>query len=500
MLSFHEPHSLMAEAALAAVALLVVLYRVCGGSNEWLRTHGLILVTYYSFGGLAYDELEGWALLDTTYFLTVTVTTVGYGDMCPETVEGQLFTVIYALLGLVFVFAALSPLLDALVWFKDLLLGPCTPPDPMETDDDGVLDLDDLRSRGNWGFKYVSALMGPIIVFVLGLIIGYFVLNLDTVDGVYWSMITMTTIGYGDISGSSPIEKAILCLYLPTAVAALADALTAVQTIGTAKDLVYSNFALSADKLLLGEAGGQHPNPDETLTEAEFLISVLKEKGIVDDMTVQAIRLQFAHITRHDTSTNSNKVLDDKIVFLELCSQGRILSPKQGGATKVIIEGEALEVDFVDTSAVDGGFQEWRERYWWPRVFDGKQHGQAGYARLHTEAHGALSEAAAAKGYGSKRGGGAPPARKAASPQEYGFPFYELLEDGTAGPGPAGNGGNHGNPSTPPKFPSNPRAAPGGTPGSSTRQGTGSQKKPSPGTPGSASKGPKKGQAAEGPF
>ena len=154
--------------------------------------------------------------------------------------------------------------------------------------------------------------------------------------------------------------KAILCLYLPTAVAALADALTAVQTIGTAKDLVYSNFALSADKLLLGEAGGQHPNPDETLTEAEFLISVLKEKGIVDDMTVQAIRLQFAHITRHDTSTNSNKVLDDKIVFLELCSQGRILSPKQGGATKVIIEGETLEVDFVDTSAVDGGFQEWR--------------------------------------------------------------------------------------------------------------------------------------------
>ena len=62
MLSFHEPHSLMAEAALAAVALLVVLYRVCGGSNEWLRTHGVILVTYSSFGGLAYDELEGWPL------------------------------------------------------------------------------------------------------------------------------------------------------------------------------------------------------------------------------------------------------------------------------------------------------------------------------------------------------------------------------------------------------------------------------------------------------
>ena len=46
MLSFHEPHSLMAEAALGAVSFLIICYRCCGGSNEWLRTHGVILVTY----------------------------------------------------------------------------------------------------------------------------------------------------------------------------------------------------------------------------------------------------------------------------------------------------------------------------------------------------------------------------------------------------------------------------------------------------------------------
>ena len=179
----------------------------------------------------------------------------------------------------------------------------------------------------------------------------------------------MTTIGYGDISGSSSVEKAVLCLYLPTAVAALADALSAVQTIGTAKDLVYTNFALSADKLLLGEAGGTNPNPDETLTEAEFLISVLKEKGIVDDMTVQAIRLQFAHITRHDTSLSDNKVLDDKIVFLEMCAQGRIQQTKANGPP---LTPRGRTIEYVDMNAADGGFQEWREAYWWPRVFSGK--------------------------------------------------------------------------------------------------------------------------------
>ena len=95
----------------------------------------------------------------------------------------QLFTVVYALLGLIFVFAALSPLLDLLIWIKDLILNPCTPLDPLETDEDGTLEIADLRERGNWGFKYFSATMGPIIVFVIGLVIGYVVLNLDTVDG-----------------------------------------------------------------------------------------------------------------------------------------------------------------------------------------------------------------------------------------------------------------------------------------------------------------------------
>ena len=82
----------------------------------------------------------------------------------------------------------------------------------------------------------------------------------------------------------------------PTAVAALADALGVVQTIGTAKMLVETDFAKMADVLLLGEAS-PNPNPDETLTEAEFLISVLKENGIVDDLTVKdpiAVRVHHA--------------------------------------------------------------------------------------------------------------------------------------------------------------------------------------------------------------
>ena len=212
--------------------------------------------------------------------------------------------------------------------------------------------------------------------------------------------------GYGDIAATDRYSKVVLCLYLPTAVAALADALAQVQQIGTAKSLMETDFAEQADTLLLGEAGGANPNPEETLTEAEFLISVLKDNDIVDDLTVNAIRLQFAHITRHGGGTVENRVLDDKMVFLEMKAQGRIVqsSPSAPSMTR-----DGHKIEHVDLSVSDGGFAEWLERHWWPRVFDGKP--VAGQVRLEPKGNSNrfMSEAkkkAAGKGGGAKGAGG----------------------------------------------------------------------------------------------
>ena len=136
VVDWHMPKSLKAEIILVLVALCIFVYRFFG-KNEWLKTHGVILVSYYALGGLIYDEVENWSLMETTYFLTVTITTVGYGDLCPESPEGKLFTVFYSLIGIIFVFAALQPLVDALLWFKDKLLAPITPLEPQDTDDYG---------------------------------------------------------------------------------------------------------------------------------------------------------------------------------------------------------------------------------------------------------------------------------------------------------------------------------------------------------------------------
>lgn len=55
----------------------------------------ILLVT----GTYFYTQVEGWSWVDALYFCIATVSTVGYGDLTPQTTLGKLFTVVYILIG-----------------------------------------------------------------------------------------------------------------------------------------------------------------------------------------------------------------------------------------------------------------------------------------------------------------------------------------------------------------------------------------------------------------
>jgi hypothetical protein len=51
-------------------------------------------------GTIFYSLVEQWAVVNSFHFSVVTLTTVGYGDLAPQTTAGKLFTTVYILLGL----------------------------------------------------------------------------------------------------------------------------------------------------------------------------------------------------------------------------------------------------------------------------------------------------------------------------------------------------------------------------------------------------------------
>ncbi len=51
-------------------------------------------------GTIFYHQVEKWNLLDSLYFSTTTLTTVGFGDLAPKTDLGKVFTIIYLFVGI----------------------------------------------------------------------------------------------------------------------------------------------------------------------------------------------------------------------------------------------------------------------------------------------------------------------------------------------------------------------------------------------------------------
>lgn len=68
--------------------------------DETVRTILSMTIAIILLAALVYMFIEGWGFIDALYFTVMTISTVGYGDITPETNLGKLFTIVYVICGM----------------------------------------------------------------------------------------------------------------------------------------------------------------------------------------------------------------------------------------------------------------------------------------------------------------------------------------------------------------------------------------------------------------
>lgn len=64
-------------------------------------TYSILIISFLIFLGTVYfHKSEGWSYVDAFYFSTMTLTTIGYGDLVPTNPFTKIFAAFYALFGI----------------------------------------------------------------------------------------------------------------------------------------------------------------------------------------------------------------------------------------------------------------------------------------------------------------------------------------------------------------------------------------------------------------
>lgn len=157
--------------------------------------------------------------LDAIYFCVVTMTTVGYGDLVPNSSLAKLLACIYVFTGMALVGLILSKAADYIVEKQEILLVRAINKDRKV----GLAELSKDAETNKTKYKFMVAAATFCVLMILGTIFLYFVENLDFVDALYCVCSTVTTLGYGDESFSTTIGRTFAVFWILSSTICLAQ-------------------------------------------------------------------------------------------------------------------------------------------------------------------------------------------------------------------------------------------------------------------------------------
>lgn len=156
-------------------------------------------VTIYSFNRDKFSGIETHPVVDALYFCIVTMCTIGYGDIAPLSPITKVFACVFVLVGFGFIDILLSGLVNFVLDLQENMILTGLQMGGRESNFSARNYIVDV-AKGRMRIRLkVSLALGVVVLCIgVGSLVLYYVEGLDWVDSVYLSVMSVTTVGYGD--------------------------------------------------------------------------------------------------------------------------------------------------------------------------------------------------------------------------------------------------------------------------------------------------------------
>lgn len=274
--------------------------------NPNLRRVIMFLALYLTIGTLCFylvrDQISGHktsGVVDALYFCIVTMTTVGYGDLVPNSSASRLLACAFVFSGMVLVGHLLSRAADYLVEKQEALLVRAFHLRQSFGPTDILKELHTNKLR----YKCYATCLVLVVLFIVGTIFLVMVEKMPVISAFYCVCSTVTTLGYGDKSFNSEAGRLFAVFWILTSSICLAQFFLYVAELNTEnKQRALVKWVLTR-RITNNDLEAADLDEDGVVGAAEFIVYKLKEMGKIDEKDISGIMDEFEQLDYDESGT-----------------------------------------------------------------------------------------------------------------------------------------------------------------------------------------------------
>ncbi|PIA30087.1 hypothetical protein AQUCO_05700062v1 [Aquilegia coerulea] len=270
------------------------------GSSSIVRQACFLLIIYLSLGVLIFclnrhhfTSSKTHPIVDALYFCIVTMCTIGYGDITPTSTSAKLFSIMFVLVGFGFIDILLSGMVSYVLDLQESLLLSAVKGGEKNKNlaRNYVFDL----KKGRMRIRMKVGLALGVVVLCIGIGTGvmHFVEKLNWIDSIYLSVMSVTTVGYGDRAFNSLPGRLFASIWLLVSTLAVARAfLYLAEARIDKRHRMMAKWVLRQD-MTVSEFLAADIDNNGFVSKSEYVIYKLKEMGKIAEKDISQICNQF---------------------------------------------------------------------------------------------------------------------------------------------------------------------------------------------------------------